>query len=76
MIRLTIPQPQGLQFTEWAALVAEQLATFAVPAPTDEKLWREWVEQLLQEPQLGFTPLPTGHSTWIDWASNFRDAFA
>lgn len=76
MIRLTIPQPQGLQFTEWGAQVAEQLAAYAIPTPTDEKSWRDWAEQLLQEPELGFAPFPVGHSTWIDWASNFRDAFA
>lgn len=76
MIRLTIPQPQGLQFVEWGTLVAEQLATYGVPAPVSEATWQEWAQQLLQEPQLGLAPFPVGYSSWTDWASQFRDAFA
>ena len=75
MIRLSIPQPQGIEFVPWGELVAEQLAAYGIHAPDSEDSWQEWAQRLLHEPQLGLMPLPLGFSDWRDWASSFRATF-
>jgi hypothetical protein len=76
MIRLSIPAPQGLEFTQWGKHVAEQLAGYAIQAPMDGEAWREWASSLFYEPQLGLAPSPLGFDSWQDWASSFRDTFS
>jgi hypothetical protein len=75
MIRLFIPAPQGIEFTEWGTLVAEQLAAYGVQAPANNDAWIEWGSNLLHEPQLGLAPAPQGFGDWRDWASSFRSTF-
>lgn len=76
MIPISIPQPQGLQFVQWGAIVAEQLAGFGIQAPANEENWQEWGSSLLHEPQLGLMPSPLGFNNWHDWASSFKATFA
>lgn len=75
MISLSIPQPQGLQFVKWGAIVAEQLAGFGIQAPASEETWQGWAASLLQEPELGLMPSPLGFNDWHDWASSFKATF-
>lgn len=66
-IRAFIPDPIGLEFRAWGALVAEQLAANGVSAPTNDG-WREWGSQLLMNPQLAAIPEPYGFNDWREWA--------
>jgi hypothetical protein len=76
VIFLSIPQPQGLKFVQWGAIVAEQLAGYGIQAPANEEAWQEWGASLLHEPKLGVAPSPIGFNDWQDWASSFKATFA
>lgn len=64
-----IPDPYGLEFRAWGALVAEQLAEQGVEAPTSEA-WQDWAASLQYAPALAAVPEPGGFPTWESWASS------
>ncbi len=63
------PDPQGLKFSQWGAMVAEQLAFEGVTAPRDELGWMDWAQGLLYAPALAVLPEPNGFHDWQSWAS-------
>ena len=71
-----IPEPYGLKFSEWGALVAEQLAQSGVSAPLDENSWKTWVSALFEVPELVSMNIPgsDGFDSWSDWAQSFIGA--
>ena len=71
-----IPRPDGLKFTEWGALVAEQFANSGVSAPYDEDSWKTWVCALFYVPELVAVNIPTadGFEDWSAWAEQFIGA--
>lgn len=68
-----IPNPEGLKFTDWGALVAEQLAEFGISSPYNEDSWKTWVCALFYVPELVEMNIPTadGFETWQEWANQF-----
>lgn len=68
-----IPDPSSLEFLVWGNLVAEQLATYGVDAPTSEELWREWACSLLYVPQLADVPDPTAFGSWREWGTRLLE---
>ena len=68
MTNVTIPDPAGLEFAAWGALVAEQLAVYGVFAPLDDVAWSDWACTLLYSPELAAIPEPYGFQDWRDWA--------
>lgn len=74
MINLNyLPEPEGLKFTEWGALVAEQLAQYGVAAPLDDDGWRTWVCALFYVQELESKNIPgaDGFDDWRGWAQQF-----
>jgi hypothetical protein len=67
------PDPTGMTFTQWGAIVAEQLAEFGVSAPMDEEGWKTWVCALFYVPELvaANMPTPDGLDGWQEWAQRF-----
>lgn len=67
------PEPSGLKFTQWGAIVAEQLAPFGVACPINDDSWKTWVAALHQVPELVSMniPGPDGHADWRAWAERF-----
>lgn len=63
-----IPTPYGIEFSQWAAVVSEQLASYGVPSPPSEDLWKQWASEVAGSSQLT-VPDPYGFSTWQDWAA-------
>ena len=68
-----LPLPEGLKFSEWGALVAEQFAQFGVSAPYNDDSWKTWVCALFYVPELAAMNIPgaAGFDTWSDWADQF-----
>lgn len=71
-----IPQPEGMKFTQWTALVAEQLAAYGVGAATDDETWKTWVCALFYIPELVAknVPTPDQYSEWPAWADLFIES--
>ncbi len=71
-----VPQPQGLTFRAWGALVAEQLAQYGVAAPSSETDWKPWVCALFYVPALAAAniPEPGSFADWQSWAVRFLDS--
>lgn len=71
-----LPLPEGLKFSEWGALVAEQLAQYGVSAPYNEDSWKTWVCALFYVPELAAMNIPgaDGFENWSDWAQQFIGA--
>lgn len=71
-----IPQPEGLEFTQWSALVTEQLAAYGVGAATDNETWKVWVCALFYIPELVAKniPSPDQYTDWPDWANLFIES--
>lgn len=66
--RLPFPDPTGLEFAPWGAVVAEQLAVFGILAPYDDTNWQDWAASLLYAPELAAFPEPYGFADWREWA--------
>ena len=75
-ISVTVPEPFGLKFSEWGALVAEQLAQYGVSAPINDDSWKTWVCALFYVPELVSMNIPSGDGfdDWSDWAQQFIGA--
>ena len=71
-----VPEPYGLKFTDWGAIVAEQLADYGIAAPINEESWKTWVSALFEVPQLVSMSIPRtdGFENWSDWAEQFIGA--
>jgi hypothetical protein len=69
MNTIALPQPQGLKFLQWGALVAEQLAEYGISSPDNEAAWKDWASALLYVPELATIPDPNSFDLWDDWAS-------
>lgn len=67
------PDPYGLKFEQWGAVVAEQLAAYGISAPMDETGWKTWVSALFEVPQLVSMNIPRadGFDSWSAWAEHF-----
>ncbi len=67
------PEPYGLKFTDWGAIIAEQLAPFGVSAPYNETSWKTWVSALHEVPELVAMNIPRadGFEDWSEWANQF-----
>lgn len=72
---VVIPNPYGLHFLQWGAIVAEQLAKYAILAPDDETKWREWGSNLLTINDIAFVPSPNEFLDWREWACRFGATF-
>lgn len=72
-IKAYFPEPYGLKFTDWGALVAEQLAEYGIAAPINEDSWKTWVSALFEVPQLVSMNIPQadGFDDWAGWANQF-----
>jgi len=71
-----LPSPEGLKFSEWGAVVAEQLAQYGISAPYNEDSWKTWVCALFYVPDLAAMNIPSadGFESWSDWAERFIGA--
>lgn len=71
-----LPEPEGLKFTDWGAIVAEQLAQYGVSAPLDEEGWKTWVSALFYTQDLVSKNIPSadGFDDWRSWAQQFIGA--
>ena len=71
-----LPDPSGLKFTHWGALVAEQLAPYGISAPYNEDSWKTWVCALFYVPELVSMNIPSadGFEDWSAWAERFIGA--
>ena len=72
-MNLYLPEPYGMEFVEWGAIVAEQLASFGVSAPYNNDSWKTWVCALFYVPELVAMNIPTadGFDDWSEWAKQF-----
>lgn len=68
MTSAVLPQPQGLSFTDWAALLCEAFAELGLAQPPDETAWSSWACSLLYFPELATLPSPIGFNSWREWA--------
>lgn len=68
-----IPEPYGLEFTDWGAIVAEQFAAFGIGAPYNSDSWKTWVSALFEVPELVAMNIPKadGFDDWSAWANQF-----
>ena len=75
-MNLYLPSPEGLKFTEWGALAAEQLAAYGVAAPYNDESWKTWVCALFYVPELAAMNIPEadGFDSWSTWAEQFIGA--
>ena len=75
-ISVIVPEPFGLKFSEWGALVAEQLAQYGVSAPINDDSWKTWVCALFYVPELVSMNIPggDGFDDWSQWAQQFIGA--
>jgi len=73
MTSYLIPLPSGLKFSDWGAVVAEQLASFGVPHPSSDADWKVWACALFYVPALTARglPSPDSYGTWDKWAERF-----
>lgn len=67
---MNIPTPQGMEFREWSAVVAEQNAQYGILAPENDD-WAEWASSLINNIQISHLPNPIGFAKWTDWAEQF-----
>jgi hypothetical protein len=76
VLKLVVPDPNGLKFPEWGAVIAEQLAYAGVAPPIDDNSWKTWVCALFYVPELAANNIPTadGFMTWQEWAQRFIDS--
>lgn len=67
------PEPGGLKFSAWGAIVAEQLAQYGISAPYNDDSWRTWVSALHEVPDLVAMNIPRtdGFDEWSEWAKQF-----
>lgn len=67
------PDPYGLKFGDWGAIVAEQLAAYGISAPINDDGWKTWVSALFEVPQLVAMNIPRadGFNDWSEWANQF-----
>lgn len=65
-----LADPYGLEFKDWAAMAAEQLAVDGIKAPSADVDWRSWAAELQLAPDLAILPDPYGFDTWQAWASS------
>ena len=68
-----LPDPSGLEFVQWGAVVAEQLATYGVAMPYNNDSWKTWVCALFYVPELVSMNIPSADhfDDWRDWANQF-----
>lgn len=68
-----LPEPAGMQFEQWGAVVAEQLAAYGVSAPYNSDSWKTWVCALFYVPELVAMNIPSaeGFESWEPWAAQF-----
>jgi hypothetical protein len=68
-----LPEPQGLEFTQWGSVVAEQLAQYGVAMPYNNDSWKTWVCALFYVPELVSMNIPSADQfdNWQDWADQF-----
>lgn len=68
-----LPEPSGLTFSQWGAVVAEQLSQYGVSAPYNDDSWKTWVCALFYVPELVAMNIPSaeGFDTWEPWAEQF-----
>lgn len=68
----TIPQPDGLDFQEWAAEVYDTFP-LTMPMPVSEDAWRSWAVTAVSAFQVtGYTlPMPDLFATWQEWVRAF-----
>jgi hypothetical protein len=71
-----LPEPKGLKFSEWGAVVAEQLAKYGVAAPYNDDSWKTWVCALFHVPELVAMNIPSAENfdDWERWAEQFIGA--
>lgn len=72
-ISTVFPEPNGLKFSDWGSIVAEQLAPYGVSAPINDESWKTWVCALFYVPELVAKNIPgaDGFESWSDWAEQF-----
>jgi len=71
-----LPEPAGLTFQQWGAVVAEQLAQYGVLPPYNNDSWKTWVCALFYVPELVAMSIPSaeGFDDWTPWAEQFIGA--
>ena len=71
-----LPEPKGLKFSQWGAVVAEHLAKYGVAAPYNDDSWKTWVCALFYVPELVAMNIPSaeGFDDWERWAEQFIGA--
>lgn len=78
MTQILLPEPYQLKFSEWAALVSEQMVAsgFSILPPLNEVDWQTWVRGFVGAPELVAknVPLPDGYSDWRPWAHQFLES--
>ncbi len=75
-LSIIAPQPYGLTFMQWTALIAEQLARYGVSESMSEGEWKAWVCALFFIPELAAKNIPTPdlYRNWQTWAERFVEA--
>lgn len=70
MSAVTLYDPRGLSFVQWASLLVEMFADQNLEYPTDNTDWKMWAYGLSGNGY--FTqyniPTPDGFNNWEDWA--------
>lgn len=70
-----IINPNGMTFFDWATAVTQQLGFMgAVVTVTAQDSWIEWVNRILQLPQVSeqLVPRPGLFDDWLEWAGAFN----
>lgn len=75
MTSFPIPVPYGIKFSDWGAVVAEQLAAYNISPPTDENTWKTWASSLFYVQALTSRglPHPGDFPDWQAWAERFTE---
>lgn len=74
---MIVPQPGGLSFEEWSAVLSEQFAEYGLPEehPTEGN-WREWALRVRGVDALAEVPEPTFFEGWREWGERVVEALA
>lgn len=76
-MKIEVPDPEGLVFQEWAALLAEAATPLIVELPAGtfpESSWKSWAVNLFFTQEFAAGPNPVYYDSWELWAVDLAAA--
>lgn len=76
-MKIDVPDPEGLAFQEWVALLAEAAPSLVVELPAGtfpEASWKSWAVNLFYTQEFASGPNPIYYDSWVTWAVDLAAA--